>query len=415
MACILILLFIMIKYSIYIFSLFTCFAYSQNIKTIQFRPKHVQNQYTPIVRLGQVLELSFDDLDADSKEYQYKIEHMTYDWKPSNLATNQYIEGFEQIEIINVTNSFNTLQNYTHYSIDIPNQNTIITKSGNYLVSIIDEDYNVVFTRRCVFYEDITTVGVSVYPSRNTNTNNTQQTVQFIVNHAGLNINNPSQEIKAVLFQNHNWNTAINNIAPVFIKPNQLVYNHTLQTNFWGGNEFLNFDSKQIRNTNFNISKTELQDIYHSYLFVDEPRADKIYSYNPDINGQFVIRTVEGNNNNTEADYSMVHFYLDLFEPLENKDIYVYGAFNNYKLSEENKMWYNPKSKLYEATILFKQGFYNYNYTTLDNNGIANFNELNGSFYQTENEYTAIIYYKPFGGIYDRVIGVGNGYFNQNR
>ncbi|CAL2102550.1 T9SS plug protein precursor [Tenacibaculum sp. 190130A14a] len=405
----------MIKNFVYVLFWLSGVAFSQNIKTIQFKPKHAQNQYTPIVRLGQVLELSFDDLDADSKEYQYKIEHMTHDWKPSSLATNQYINGFEQIEIINVTNSFNTLQNYTHYSVDLPNQNTIITKSGNYLVSVIDEDYNVVFTRRCVFYEDLTTVGVAVYPSRNASTNNTQQTVQFTVNHNGLNINTPSQEINAVLFQNHNWNTVIKNIEPVFIKPNQLVYNHTVKTNFWGGNEFLNFDSKQIRNTNFNIGKTELQDIYHSYLFTDEPRVDKIYSYNPDINGQFVVRTVEGNDNNTEADYSMVHFSFDLFEPFENKDIYVYGAFNNYELTEENKMWYNPKTKLYEARILFKQGFYNYNYVTVDKNNILNTIELSGSFYQTENEYTAIIYYKPFGGIYDRVIGVGNGYFNQNR
>lgn len=415
MACILILLFIMIKKIVYILFWFTGIVFSQNIKTIQFKPKNNPNQYTAITRLGTVLELSFDDLDADSKEYQYKIEHMTHDWKPSRLATNQYINGFEQNEIINVSNSFNTLQNYTHYSVNIPNQNTQITKSGNYLVSVIDEDYNVIFTRRCVFYEDITTVGVAVFRSRNASTNNQQQTVQFSVNHNELNINNPSQEINVTLFQNHNWNTAINKIKPVFIKPNQLIYNHTIKTNFWGGNEFLNFDSKQIRNTNFNIAKTELKDIYHSYLFIDEPRANKIYSYNPDINGQFVIRTVEGNDNNTEADYSLVHFSLDTFEAYENKDIYIYGAFNNYTLSEENKMWYNSKSKLYEANILFKQGFHNYTYATVDSNNIINLEEINGSFFQTENEYTAIIYYKPFGGLYDRVIGVGNGYFNQNK
>ncbi|MDP2540346.1 DUF5103 domain-containing protein [Tenacibaculum discolor] len=394
-------------------------SFAQNIKTVQLRPKNNPNFYAPIVRLGDVLKLSFDDLDADSKQYQYKIEHMTHDWKPSSMTSNQYIEGFEQNEIINFTNSFNTLQPYTHYSVEIPNQNTIITKSGNYLISVIDEDYEVVFTRRCVFYEDITTVGVAAFRSRNAATTNQQQTVQFSVNHPGLQINTPSQEINVTLFQNHNWNTAITNLQPIFIKPQQLLYNHTVRTNFWGGNEFLNFDTKFIRNSSLNVARVERKNLYHSYLYTDEPRNDKIYTYNPDINGQFVVRTTErdvvDNRDNTEADYSLVHFSLEAFEPYENKEVFVYGAFNNYELSEENKMTYDSSQKIYKATLPFKQGFYNYNYATLDNNKNVDLHEVDGSFYQTENEYTVIVYYKPFGEIYDRVIGVGYGFFNQNR
>ncbi|WP_417784789.1 DUF5103 domain-containing protein [Tenacibaculum sp.] len=394
-------------------------TFAQNIKTIQLRPKNNPNFYAPIVRLGNVLKLSFDDLDADSKHYQYKIEHMTHDWKPSSMTSNQYIEGFEQNEIINFTNSFNTLQPYTHYSVEIPNQNTIITKSGNYLISVIDENYEVVFTRRCVFYEDITTVGVAAFRSRNAATTNQQQTVQFSVNHPGLQINTPSQEINVALFQNHNWNTAITNLQPIFIKPQQLLYNHTIKTNFWGGNEFLNFDTKFIRNSSLNVARVERKNLYHSYLYTDEPRTDKIYTYNPDINGQFVVRTTErdvvDDRDNTEADYSLVHFSLEAFEPYENKDVYVYGAFNNYELSEENKMVYDSSQRIYKATLPFKQGFYNYSYVTLDSNKNINLHEIDGSFFQTENEYTVIVYYKPFGEIYDRVIGVGYGFFNQNR
>ncbi|WP_299156865.1 DUF5103 domain-containing protein [uncultured Tenacibaculum sp.] len=406
----------MTKHLLFLISFgFSLLLNAQNIKTIELRPKNNSNQFSAIVPLGNILKLSFDDLDADSKEYQYKIEHMTHDWKPSNLTTNQYIDGFDQNEIINFSNSFNTLQPYTHYSVEIPNQNTIITKSGNYLISVLDENYDIVFSRRCVFYENITTVGVAVFRSRDTKSNNQKQTVQFSVNHPNLQINNPSQEVNVTLFQNHNWTTAINNIQPQFIKPQQLLYNHTLKTNFWGGNEFLNFDSKYIRSTSLNIAKTERKDIYNSYLYTNEQRADKIYTYNPDINGQFIVRTLEANDASTEADYSLVHFSLDAFEPIDNKEIYVYGAYNNYKLSDENKMKYNAANKIYETAILFKQGFYNYNYVTLDKNNTINLNEIDGSFYQTENEYTVVVYYKPFGETYDRVIGVGMGYFNQNR
>ena len=399
----------------FLFSALYIAVNAQKIKTIQLRPKHNTNQYSAIAKLGEVLELSFDDLDADNKEYKYKIEHMTYDWKQSKLTSNQYINGFDENEIINISNSFNTLQPYTHYSVEIPNQNTIITKSGNYLLSVLNDDYEVIFSRRCVFYEDITTVGVAVFRSRDTKNNMQKQTVQFSVNHPGLVINNPNQEINISLFQNHNWKTVINNIQPQFIKPQQLLYNHTLKTDFWGGNEFLNFDSKHIRSTSLNIAKTERKDIYHSYLYTDEQRADKIYTYNPDINGQFVVRTLEANDANTEADYSMLHFSLDAFEPIENKEVFVYGAFNNYQLSDENKMKYNAIDERYYAEIKFKQGFYNYSYVTLDKNNTIDLNEVDGSFYQTENEYTVIVYYKPFGETYDRVVGVGNGYLNQNR
>ncbi|WP_075344356.1 type IX secretion system plug protein [Tenacibaculum agarivorans] len=399
--------------SIYVL-FFSVLTNSQDIKSVQLRPVGIES-FVSIVPLGTVLQLSFDDLDGDNKEYLYKIEHMTYDWKSSNLQSNQYIDGFDQNYIIDVTNSFNTLQGYTHYRVQIPNQNTRITQSGNYLISVINEDDEIIFTRRCVFYENLTTVGVNVLRSRETKLNNTEQTVQFLVNHKGLHINNPFQEIKVQLFQNNNWNTAISDIQPLFVRNDQLIYNHTLKTNFPGGNEFLGFDNKRVRSTSLNIAKTERKDIFHNYLYTDIERRTKPYAYNPDINGQFIIRTLDANDENSEADYAMIHFSLDVFQSYEGKDVYVYGAFNDFQLTEENKMSFNSEENIYQADILLKQGFYNYTYVTVDQDEKIDRNEINGSFFETENEYTAIIYYKPFGGLFDRVIGVGYGYFDQNR
>lgn len=415
MACILIFLSCMKKlfYLVFVFCLHFS-VFSQEIKTVQLRPAS-GNSFVPIVPLGSILELSFDDLDADTKDYQYKIEHMTYDWKPSNLQSSQYINGFDQNYIIDITNSFNTLQSYTHYSVHIPNQNSVITKSGNYLISVLDDYDEVIFSRRCIFYENITTVGVNVVRGRNTLSQNQEQTVQFIINHQGLNINNPAYEVKVQLLQNYNWDFSITDLAPQFIKPNQLVYNFTQKTNFQGGNEFLNFDNKYIRNASVTIAKSERKDIFHNYLYTDIERAYKLYSYNPDINGQFTVRTLDANDTNSEADYAMMHFSLEVNQPYDNKEVYVYGAFNDYALTEENKLFYNEEAHIYEASILLKQGFYNYTYATVDENDTLSLSEINGSFFQTENEYAAIIYYKPFGALYDRVIGVGTSFFDQNR
>ena len=264
-------------------------------------------------------------------------------------------------------------------------------------------------------FENRTTVGVSVQRSRNAKTNNKQQTVQFLVNHPGLQINNPNQEINVVVLQNNNWNTKITNLKPNFFKPNQLIYRHTNASNFDGGNEFLNLDSKNIRNTSLNIGKVEQKEIFHNYLYVDEPRAEKLYTYNPDINGQFVVRTLEANDANTEADYAMMHFTLNVDEPFLDKNVYVYGGFNNFEIDENTKMEYDFNDNSYKGNFLLKQGFYNYTFATLDKNNNTNTNEINGTFFETENQYTIIAYYKPFGSLYDRVIGIGTGYFDQNR
>ncbi len=388
--------------------------FSQNIKSIQLRPLQ-ENNFSAIVPLGTPLEISFDDLDADSKDYQYKIEHMTHDWKSSRLSSSQYIDGFDQNTIVNVSNSFNTLQNYTHYSVRIPNINTVITKSGNYLLSILNTDDDVIFTRRFVLYEPSTTVGVTVERSRNSKTLNTQQTIEFIINHPKIKINNPAQEVHVVILKNNNWEEKITNLQPTFFRPNQLSYTYTNKTNFWGGNEYLNFDNKFIRNNSLNVVKIIKKDVFHHYLYPFEFNPFRKYSYNPDINGQFVIRTLEANDSKTEADYAMIHFTLSVEEAFSDKEVYVYGAFNDFKITDENKMYFDLEERAYKANILLKQGFYNYTFATKETNGNSNTNDVNGSFYETENEYTVIVYYKPFGSFFERVVGIGTGFFDQNR
>lgn len=403
------------KCILFIFSAFySVLSYSQNIKSIQLRALG-DNVYTAIVPLGTVLELSFDDLEADGKDYHYKIEHMTHDWKKSRLLSSQFIDGFDENTIINVTNSFNTLQSYTHYEVRIPNANTIITKSGNYLISVLDDDDDILFTRKFVLYESAATVAIQASRSRNATTLNTQQTIEFSVNYPNLRINNPQQEINVVLLKNENWNETITNLQPTFFKPNQFKYTYSNKTNFWGGNEYLNFDSKFLRNKSINIVKIERGDVFQHYVYPYSYDPYLTYRYNPDINGQFVFRTLEGNDARTEADYARMHFTLDAEEPFNDKKVHVYGAFNNFEIDNETELTYNFDDSSYRGSILMKQGFYNYTFATVDEFGNVDTNEINGSFFQTENQYTVIVYFKPFGSLYDRVIGMGSVSFNQNR
>ena len=379
------------------------------IKTVIFKPAEV-NRYAPIIRLGEELFLSFDDLNADEHIYSYKIEHYTYDWKPSALAESEFIDGFAEDRIRNYENSFNTLQPYTYYQVTFPNRNTQIKISGNYILSVINEFDEVVFKRRFVVYQPKVAVAVALYRSRDIATIEKKQAVEFSINHPGVTINNPQREIYPVILQNNNWQQAIYGLKPQFYRSNQLLYKYNKKTGFWGSNEFLFFDTKTIRSTSLNIAKIELgKNLYHTYLYTNEDRNFEPYTYFPDVNGNFYIRTIDTEYTNLEADYTWVHFYLKTPANLENKEVFVNGNFNNWELNNTNKLTFNKETQLYETKILLKQGFYNYSFVTRNNNGkISNYN-IDGSHYETENDYTVIVYYNKFAERYYEVIGVGFG------
>ncbi len=380
-----------------------------HIKSIQFSASE-NGVFTPIVRLGGQLYFSFDDLEADEKDYYYEIKHYDKNWQESDLVSSEFINGYNKEQIRDYENSFNTLQDYTHYQLKIPNKFTQIKISGNYIINILDDYDEVIFSRYFIVYEPITTVGVSVHRSRDVTFIDSQQSVQFIINHPNMFINNPKDEIYPVLIQNGDLNTRVSGLKPQFIRNEQLIYKYDAETSFWGGNEFLYFDSKEIRMANMNIAKVENgPDLYHSYLYTDIIRAYDAYTYYPDVNGNFVIRNLDADDSTIEADYTWVHFNLKADENLLKKNIYVYGNFNNYQFDENNKLSYHSDTQTYETAILLKQGFYNYAYAILNDKNEIDLTTINGSFDETENEYQVLVYYAKYGSHYDSVIGYGTG------
>lgn len=379
-----------------------------NIKTISFTVNN--NNVIPFFRLGESFELSFDDLYGDEADYYYTITQYNYDWSsPSNLAKVEYLNGVDNQRIITYENSFNTLQLYSHYRQVFPNRFNQITKSGNYLISILNDEGEVVFTRKIVIYEEQVSIGLLIRRARDFDSINEKQNVEMTINYGDRILQNPIENVKVTLFQNGNWKTSISNIKPQFTLGSELVYRYNKETQFWAGNEAYSIDNKIIRVTNNTVAKvTSGDNIYNTYLYVNTPRKNQPYTYFPDINGNFFIQNANATNSNIESDYSWVYFALNTPKMLD-KNIYIVGMFNNYALSDEYKMEFNSKSGFYEKAILLKQGFTNFQYVIADASGkIDNQNAIDGNFFQTENNYTAIVYYRGNNDRYDRVIGIAN-------
>lgn len=377
------------------------------IKSIVFKNPNTDDQF-PIISLNETAILEFDDIYGDEADYYYTITHCNHDWTPSNLNKQQYLDGFDDQRIVTYENSFTTLQPYSHYTLEIPNQQTKLKITGNYILKVFNNNDEIMFSRRFLVYKNQFPVGVSLKRSRDLNYINEKQVVHFTVGNTA-SVPSPTEQIKVAIIQNYHWPTAITNIQPQYTLGDELIYRYDKETAFWGGNEYLNFDNKNIRAAVNGVNSIELKDIYHTYLYTNERRDEKPYTYFPDINGDFIITTANGRVDETEADYAMVHFSLLYDTTIGFNNVYVYGKFNNYAFTEENLMHVNKDTGLLEANILLKQGFYNYKYVMINDKNEIQYNIIDGNFHYTENNYLVLVYYRGYGDLYDSLVGIGFG------
>lgn len=381
------------------------------IKTIELFGSNSEFSGTPVISMQESLQLKFDDLTAAENDYYYEIEHFNFDWTPSKLSKNEYLEGFDNIRLFNFKNSFTTLQPYTHYDLKLPNKNTRRFKvSGNYLLKILNSNKQILFSRKFIVFENLVNANITIRRSRELKFIGQKQVVNFEIGRDGFVFRNPEQTVKTVVVQNNDFNTAIYDLKPQFTQGNTLIYRYDEESSFWGGNEYLNFDNKDIRQGTLRVQRVELNDLYNSYLYPNFMRDGRVYTFNPDINGAFRINTVQGADIDSEAEYAKVHFTLQNQKDLNGGEIHLYGRFNNYVLDDTTLMIPDETRKnILINELILKQGFYNFKYVYLDKNG--NFDEgfISGNHDITENDYQVIVYYRDIGARFDRAIGTGYG------
>jgi hypothetical protein len=377
-----------------------------HIGTIIFQVEE-QIDNTPIVELGKAFTLRFDDLNANEAYYYYTIQHANADWTASELFKSEYINGYDDVRIRNMSNSSATLQSYTHYVLSIPNNDTEIITSGNYILSVFDDKQELIFTKRFVVYEQQTNVEVGIFRLRDLEGIDSQQRIEIGIQTANINSRQPDQEISVWALQNYRWSSARKISKYDYVTNQKLRFQYDNNLIFEGGNEYLFFDTKDIRSSVGNIAYIKRDKLYQSILYPNFVRNGNVYTYAPDINGNFVIQTTEGFNPDTDADYTEVTFSLRSSET--NYDFYVTGLFNQHQPQQIHKLEYDPASKLHQVTIRFKQGVYNYKYIAIDSAGRLFENGVGGSHWETENVYLALVYLRKFGDRYDRLIGIGAG------
>ena len=382
-------------------------TFNTQIKTLLCH-KQEEELSLPIINLNsdEKLLVSFDDLDADIKDYYFTIIHCNADWTESDLMQNEYISGFTNEPITGYEFSFNTLQKYTHYSFNFPTKEMKAILSGNYVFKIFEEGEEAIAYKRFMILETKLTIEAQVRRATLAEDRTTKHEIDFTIKHPNLVVADPFSDIKVTIKQNNKEDNAITDLTPLFVKNDELIYDYEDDNTFWGNNEFRHFDIKSLRYQSERIKDITYDSTYnHVYLFKDFKRPFDRYSIEPDINGKFLIKSQEGWKTAIEADYAFVHFTLPV-DDISYGDLYLLGAFSDWELKKEFKLEYNTNKKQYETAVYLKQGYYNYHYALNDTStNRVDVSFIEGTHYQTRNDYYIYVYYRAVGDRYDRFVG----------
>lgn len=356
---------------------------------------------------GQWMEISFDNLQHDYVRYTYTLTHCNADWTQSELLENEYMEGFNGSRIEDYEPSMGTTMLYNHYTLTLPNDDVqALRVSGNYRIDIREDGDEMPVATACFSIVD-PKVGITIEPSSNTDidTYDSHQQVNFSVNYSTYKVDHPEQDFRYAVLQNGRWDNCVTSIQhPTYVRNHELVFTHNRALIFPAGNEWRRMEILDDHVPTMHIdSMTVGGDLYHAYVMPDMPRT--AYLYDQDQDGRTYIRNGEDEENDTESDYYITHFRLDMPQQ-QGGEFYLCGQFSNCMFDERHLMEYDPTTHSYHIELPLKQGSYNYMYLFVpDGETCGDTAPAEGNFYQAENEYSVFVYHRPFGERYDHLVG----------
>ena len=386
--------------------------YSPTVRTVQFFKRGFELA-PPIIELGgtEPLVLRFDDLQSDPEQLMYTLVHCDAQWRPSDLMVNQYIQGPPSDLVPSAEQSYNTLQPFLEYTLEIPNELVRPVVAGNYLVKVYrnnDED-DLVLTRRFMVFEQRLDIQARVQASRDVEKRDIAQHVDLTIRHPGLTIQDPFSDLQVVVLQNMRWDDARRGLKPKFMRDHELVYDLPKETEFLGGSEWRGFDLKSLRYNSPRVARitTGPGGLAEAFIVPDAKRNIRVYIEEPDINGKYLVRNDETDGDPLGADHVWVNFGLPLDAPLTGGDVYVYGGFSDLQCKKENRMVWMPDLKAYMLRTMIKQGYVDYCFAYLPNGSSKpDLTTIEGSHFQTENDYLVLVYLRDYSLRCDRLVGM---------
>lgn len=389
-------------------------VYMPDIRTPRlFQQNNQQSMALISLNSSDLLELHFDDMSGIPKNYYYTYVLCNADWTPADVSPFDYIRGFPQNRLSQYRVSTVTANRYVHYQALLPDRNCMPSKSGNYLLKVyLDADTSkLAFTKRMLVVDNLASVGAQVQQPFDNSILRTHQKIQVAVNTQQLNILSP-QQTKLVILQNNRWDDAIRDIQPTFIRGKMMEYNAEQDCIFPAGKEYRWADLQSFRFLSDRMDRVDKsREPVDVYLKPDLERNNLRYLFFRDRNGWDEINTTESLNPWWQTDYAFVHFTFAPAnrQPFAGRSVYLLGSFTGNQIGDSSRMEYDAARGVYTKTAFLKQGYYSYTYVTKSDKHPeekADPSLTEGNYWETENEYTILFYYRSFSSRHDELVGI---------
>ena len=385
--------------------------FNNQIKTLMINVD--ENEFAlPIIELNSSdkIIIRFDEMSHDTHNYNYSVIHCNADWTSSDITTNEYINGYVDGYITNYERSVNTHHLYTNYNLRLPNNDMQFKISGNYAVLIYEDNQkeNPIAQACFSIIEPKVSINANIRYNTDIEINGRFQQLDFDILMNGYYVRDLQTEIKTTIRQNNRIDNEVKNPQPTYISDHKLSFTNNKSLIFEGGNEYHNFDISSLKVVDRGVDRIKFDGKEHIALLTEDKIQRGNYMHDYDVNGRFIINSQDAFYDvHTEADYVRVHFHLPTKNPFFDGQLYLGGEFNYNQLNSINRINYNIFDQAYSHNILLKQGGYNYQYWFVPKNrSAASIQPVDGSYWQTQNEYTIYVYHRAWGERYDKLIGV---------
>lgn len=373
-----------------------------NIQSIKLAPQGNSNG-APVIELNssQKLTLSFDYLGGQSRQFRVSVSHRRQDWQESPITPSTYLDSFSSAYIQNAKSSISNKPPYRHVEYSFPNNSLKPAVSGNYFIEVYDyESGNLLFSMPFFISEEKGNIETNIDRLYASSKNGRPLHQLYSIFEYPSFVEFPQFDLSMSFVQNRFWGRTK---TPEFldtITPGQLQGRLSRDQSYIGNFEFntlnlgdFNADGQQI--VEYQPGSTPPKVI----LRRDTPNLDLPSQYLP-------LSSLRKSLDDRSSDYARVQFSLESGNLTNPEDeIYIVGQFNNWMISELNKMTYNYDSQLWTGEALIKQGTYAYKYVVVRNNRIDDL-ALDQGFLSNRQEYMTFVYFKDPDKNFDRLLKV---------
>ena len=385
-----------------------CVVYDDNVRTLILSTPMGQS-VMPVLRMGSDdrLTVAFDDLMHNYRRFSYTLHHVGRDFiTEEDLFESDYVAADNsEVVLSDYTQSINTSVIYNHYEFSLPNSSMRPLLSGNYKIAVSVEDDEGEMQKAFDVYfavaEQLLSIGMSASGDTQVDVNDAHQQLTLEVNHSELSLRDAPSELHTMVVQNGRWDKAVWLHKPTIQTGYSLRWLYSKQLTFPAGNEYRKFEQTTTRYPGMHVERVRYFDpYYYTTIMTDAPRRN--YLYDEDNNGIYVPRSATGGDPNTEADYTWTTFSI-ASDPVLDGEVYVNGIWSGGNFTKPYRMIYNAETRCYEAQLLLKQGYYEYQYLVVRNDE-GTTATMEGDFYETENSYEVFVYHRAPGARYDRLV-----------